>query len=139
MKILQLIVSLLILQQAAGQQNSSISIIDFVKIKNDKRQETIFYYENNWKRYRDSALDKGMIKSYRIYTTVPDSAAHFDLLLITEFKDSSQYALREENFQKIMGTANPDGPKLMNNRKPAEFRQNLFFKIARTLFEGERK
>ena len=37
---------------------SSITKIDFVKIKEGKKTESLYFYENNWKVYRDIALHK---------------------------------------------------------------------------------
>jgi hypothetical protein len=121
-----------------GQNEGTITLIDFVKIKNDKRKETLFYYENNWKVYRDVALEKGFIKSYKLLTTSADTIANFDLILITEYADSSQFKLSEERFQQIIRTTRPDGVKLLNEVAPKDFRQNLFFKMANTLFSADK-
>ncbi len=122
---------------AFAQSETTITIIDFVKIKNNKRQETLFFYENNWKVYRDIALQSGYIKSYKLLTTSADSTANFDLILITEYTDSVQFRLSEERYQKIMKATRPDGPKLLNALKPADFRQNVFFKQTETLLSAE--
>jgi hypothetical protein len=118
-----------------AQQNASITIIDFVKIKNDRIKEAIYYYENNWKVYRDTALKAGYISSYKILKTTADSVGGFHLMLITEYADSVQYNLSEERFGKIIEEISPAGPKLLNEIKPAGFRINVFFKKADTLFE----
>ena len=117
----------------------SISTIDFVKIKNNHRQEALFYYENNWKIYRDIALEKDYIKSYKLLTTLPDTTKNnFDLILVTEYADSSQFKLNEQRFQEIIKTSRPSGPKLLNDLKPNDFRQLLFYKQTETLFNGEK-
>jgi hypothetical protein len=122
-----------------GQSETTISTIDFVKIKNNKRQEALFYYENNWKVYRDIAFKNGYIKSYKLLKTSADSTANFDLILITEYADSTQFKLSEERFQKIINSTRPNASKLLNELKPADFRQNLFFKKAETLFSSDKK
>ena len=134
MKYLLFITLLLLASISFGQNNTTITVIDFVKIKNNKRQEAIFYYENNWRVYRQIALEKGYIKSYRLLTTSADTTANFDLILVTEYSDSLQYKLREERFQPIIKATRPDGPILLNELNPADFRENLFFKEAGTLF-----
>lgn len=121
-----------------GQSETTITTIDFVKIKNDKRQETLFYYENNWKVYRDIALEKGYIKFYKLLTTSADTSANFDLILITEYADSSQFKLSEERFQQIIKETRPNGSKLLNELKPNDFRQNVFFKKTETLFSADK-
>lgn len=125
---------LLIPVTSLGQTKGAISVIDFVKIKNDKRNETLYFYENNWKIYRDSALKNNYIKSYELLTTKTDSIANFDIMLITEYSDSLQLKLGEERFQKIIKEIRPNGPKLLNDLKPNDFRQNVFTKWGETLF-----
>lgn len=120
-----------------GQSPRSVSIVDFVKINNGKINETVFYYENNWKVYRDIALERGYIKSYKLLTTSADSSSSFDLILITEYSDSLQFKLREERFLEIIKENRPQGPILLNDLKPNEFRQNLFFKQTETLFSPD--
>lgn len=121
----------------AGAQ--TVLVMDFVKVKNNRQAETMFFYENNWKLYRDIALQKGFITSYRLEKTTADSAAAFDLILITEYRDSSMYHKSEENFRDILATTRPNGPLLLNELKPADFRQNVFVKVTETLYSGTKK
>ncbi|AQG79317.1 hypothetical protein [Spirosoma montaniterrae] len=119
-----------------AQRSAPVAIVDFVKILNGRQQEAIFYYENNWKVYREVALEKGYIKGYKLMRTASDSTANFDLMLITEYTDSLQYNLSEERFQQIIKDRSPNGSKLLNDYKPGDFRKNLFFKKSRILLEG---
>ena len=121
-----------------GQSPATITTIDFVKIKDKKQQEALFYYENNWKVYRDIALAKGYIDAYQILSTSADTTANFDLMLITEYADSMQFKLSESRFQEIIQATRPDGPKLLNEFKPNDFRQNVFFKQAETLVSANK-
>jgi hypothetical protein len=108
--------------------------MDFVKIKDGKKAEAMYFYENNWKLYREEALKRKIIHSYRLVEAVPDSVGNFDLILVTVYNDSVQYPKSEENFRPILAALRPNGPALLNNLKPADFRENVFFKITRTLF-----
>lgn len=119
-----------------GQTSSQLSVIDFVKIKGENHREALFFYENNWKVYRDTALKKGYIKSYKLLTTLVDTTANFDLMLITEYLDSAQLKVAEERFQQIIKEIRPNGPLLLNERKPNEFRKNVFLKTAKTAFSS---
>jgi hypothetical protein len=121
-----------------GQSETTITTFDFVKIKNNKRQEVLYFYENNWKVYRDIALKNDYIKSYKLLTTSADTTANFDLILLTEYADSTQFKLSEDRFQQIIKETRPDGPRLLNELKPNEFRQNLFFKQTETLFGADK-
>jgi hypothetical protein len=122
-----------------GQSKPTISAIDFVQILNGRQKEAVFYYENNWKAYRDVALQKGYIKSYKLLITNPDSVANFDLILITEYRDSTQAALSENRFQQIIKDTRPTGSKLLNEWQPKDFRKNVFFKQGKTIFDTGQK
>lgn len=121
---------------AFGQSSRAVSDIDFVKIKNGKKAEALYFYENNWKFYREIALQKGYIKSYKFFTAKPDSLANFDIVMVTEYADSIQFKKSEENFNKIIKETRPNGAKLLNDLKPADFRINLYGKIAESLYQG---
>lgn len=114
----------------------TITVMDFVQVKEGHRAEAVFFYENNWKLYRDIAVKKGFILSYRLEEVVADSAGTFNLVLITEYRDSVFYQNSEANFREILATARPNGPLLLNHLQPADFRTNLFVKITRNLFRS---
>jgi predicted enzyme related to lactoylglutathione lyase len=133
-----LLLGIFVIPTFAIGQSKSILAMDFVGIENNKRAEALFFYENNWKVYRDIAIERGLIKSYSMVTTPSDTTADFDLILLTEYSDSLQFKSSEENFQKIIKETRPNGPKLLNDIKPIGFRENLFFKEARVLFSSDR-
>ena len=83
-------------------------------------------------------MEKNFIKSYKLLTTSADTIANFDLILITDYADSSQFKLNEERFQQIIKATRPNGPKLLNELKPNDFRQILFFKKTETLFSADK-
>ena len=114
----------------------TITVMDFVQVKEGHRTEAVFFYENNWKLYRDIAVKKGFILSYRLEEVVADSAGTFNLVLITEYKDSVFFQNSEANFREILASARPNGPLLLNNLQPADFRKNLFVTITRNLFRS---
>jgi len=120
-----------------AQTQKTISIYDFVKIKNNHTKEALYFYEENWKKYRDIALKKKYIVSYRLVSALPDSASDFNLILITEYADSLAYAKSEENFAQIIKETRPNGPLLLNEIKPADFRINLFYRKMETIFKSE--
>ena len=120
-----------------AQTQKTISIYDFVKIKNNHTKEALYFYEQNWKHYRDIALKKKYIVSYRLVSALPDSASDFNLILITEYADSLAYAKSEENFAQIIKETRPNGPLLLNEIKPADFRINLFYRKMETIFKSE--
>ena len=107
-------------------QDQKFSLIDFVQIIDNNKEEAVYYYQNNWKQLRISALEKGYIESYQLLETKATEDAPFELILITTFSNEMQYAKREENFQELI-TARGE-LKLLNDKKPGEFRSFVFSK-----------
>ena len=130
------IVLLFIGSYSFAQSPKFIQTMEFVKVKNDKHREATYFYENNWKVFRDIALENGFIQSYQLLTISADSIADFDFLLITAYSDSLQLKQSEERFQKIIKEVRPNGPRLLNGLKPNDFRQNLYSKEAKILFSA---
>jgi hypothetical protein len=133
MKTLPLICFLFAPIAALAQKDSSISVLDFVRIKNGNKAEALYFYDHNWRTYREIALKKGYIQSYTLLTTVPDSVANFDLILVTVYKDSVQYGNSEKQFNDIIKETRPGGPQLIDDLKPGDFRVNMFSKVAKGL------
>lgn len=109
-----------------GQANEKISTIDFVQIVNNNMDETIYYYQNNWKVLREMAIKKGYIHSFQLLETPHSEDAPFQIMLITTYLNKEQYDLREDHFTELIeekGDLN-----LMNEKKPGEFRKILFNK-----------
>ena len=115
------------------QPEKPISVIDFVKIKNNHRAEALYFYTNNWIVYREEALKRNEILSYQILQTRPDSLLDFDLILTTIYKDSNQLTASETNFAAIIKVLRPNGRKLLDSLKPGDFRQLVATKVAEKL------
>lgn len=135
--ILLLLLGVLCSAALCAQKNTTVWAVDFVRVKSGHRAETMFFYENNWKLYRDTALAKGHISGYRLLETTPDSLGDFNLVLMTAYPDSAALAKNEEHFQPILKSLRPDGPKLLNRLKPVDFRENAFFKSCKTVFSAD--
>ena len=109
-----------------SQNDTRISTIDFVQIVDDNRAEALFYYEQNWKVLREMAIEKNYIHSFEIMETPHAEDAPFHFMLITTYKDNTQYELRETHFQELIKQKGK--LELLNDKKPTEFRKNLFHK-----------
>lgn len=114
----------------------SVTIWELVQVNPALKKEALYYYEHNWKLYRDIALKKGFIQSYRLEQTIMDSTGGFELMLITEYKDSTAYLESEQNFSSILSQARPNGPLLLNKIQPADFRKIILVKISSNLFRA---
>ena len=129
-KFLLLVLAVCFLKVLAFAQTEVVTILETVKIKNEKRAEALFYYENNWKVLREKALEKGYIHSFEFFETKADDKADFDIVLITRFADQAQYKKAEENFRELI--KQKGGLKLLNDLTPNEFRQRGFVKIGKS-------
>lgn len=105
---------------------NKITSVDFVQIQNDNKAEALYYYQNNWKLLRESAIEKGYIHSFQFLEVEPTEEAPFHIILITNYGNEEQFAKREEHFSKLI-KARGD-LRLMNEKKPGEFRKILFSK-----------
>ncbi|MCC6280516.1 MAG: nuclear transport factor 2 family protein [Saprospiraceae bacterium] len=123
----------------AQQNSNSFWLADFTKTKAGHRAELLYYLEQNWKLYRDSALARGYISGYRLLETTPDSLGDFDFILLMEFPDSTAFHHVEANFQPLMKKLRPSGPVLLNSIKAADFREIKISKDARTVFAAQAK
>ena len=111
-------------------QSEVVTLFEAVKIKNEKRAEALYFYENNWKILRENALKKGIIHSFEFVIAKTDDKADFDLVLITRYKNQAQYEKSEENFQELIKARGE--LKLKNALKPNEFRENVFVKVGKS-------
>ncbi len=96
--------------------------VDFVRVLNSNTEEAVYFYENNWKKFRIAAVEKGIITSFKLLVK-SSREGRTDILLITAFESQEQYERREENFLAVMRDARDDGPALLNNKAPADFRE----------------
>lgn len=103
-----------------------VVLMDFVKIKDGRRDEAMHFYENNWKVYREVALKRGIIHSYELVDAKSETDSDFDLILITRYAGQEQFKNSEKNFEPILKELRPNGPVLKNEIKPPDFRQNVF-------------
>ncbi len=117
-----------------SQNEPSIITIEFVKIKNSNQKEALYFYENNWKKFRGAALTKGYIKSYRLLKGQKNLDAQYDLILATEYVSKDQFSKSEDNFQKVM-SGNASGPNFLNDLKPVDFRERAYLIETKSNFE----
>lgn len=101
---------------------AEIVTVDFVGVLNGNLDEAVYYYENNWKQHRIEARKRGYIASWKLLVRTSEDG-DTDILLITSYGSGEQYAKREDNFAKLMDETRPDGPLLLNDKPPGEFRR----------------
>ena len=126
MRTLLLLIFLGVNSLGYGQQNDRISTIDFVQVLNENKAEAVYYYQHNWKVLRNMALENSFIHSFQILETPFTEEQPFELMLITTYANKKQYDLREDHFRTLIQEIGE--LKLLNEKKPAEFRKTLFSK-----------
>ena len=111
-------------KMSIAQTNTKISTLDFVQVLNENKDEAIFYYENNWKQLRIRAVEEGYISTFQLLESPLHESEPFQIILMTTYDNVAQYEKSEENFQKLI--KEQGGLKLMNDKKPGDFRKVLF-------------
>ena len=107
-----------------GQTNEKITTIETVEILNNNEAEAMYYFQNNWKKLRENAVSKGYISSYQLLKTTYSAETPFHLVLITTYSNEAQFDQREAHFRELIDASG--GLKLMNTKKPSEFRASVF-------------
>jgi len=115
-----LIVAFLLVGARSFAQDGPVIWIDLVKIKDGNAAEAMYFYENNWKVYRDSAQKIGLITSYKLLRNTTDTAKA-DILLVTEYPSRKVFEDREQYWQPLMKALRPNGPVVLNGKKRDEF------------------
>lgn len=118
-----------------SQAAQQVSTIDFIKINQSYSKEALYFYQNNWQVLREQAVNKGYIDSFMLINVPATSQAPFDLMLITTYQDNAQFEMRENNFAELMSGS--EGPKLLNNVLPEQFRTMVFNKTSTNVVTTE--
>ncbi|MGB4772692.1 MAG: hypothetical protein WBP58_14590 [Chitinophagaceae bacterium] len=119
-------------------QAQTVSSIDIVKINSKYQKEAEYFYRENWQAFRKMALEKKIISNYEMMQTSADSTGQYTLILITQYPDSSHYHNREKNFEPIMKSISPNGPKMLNNIDRKQFLQYVDGFDATTIVSGKK-
>ncbi|MEP6946550.1 MAG: redoxin domain-containing protein [Acidobacteriota bacterium] len=110
--------------------------IDFIKIKDGRRDDARYYYENNWRFFRDAAVKRGVVDSYEYIDATSEKDAAFDIILITRYRGEEQFRNSEKGFEPIIKELTPNGPFLRGTSKPDDFRQVVSTYTGKAIFSG---
>lgn len=119
-----LFITLLFFTLGYSQSNEKITTIETVEILNGNEEEAIYYFQNNWKQLRVKAVKKGYIHSFQLLKTSHTEETPFHLMLVTTYSNKKQYEERETHFRELIEASG--GLKLLNDKKPSEFRMSVF-------------
>lgn len=101
--------------------NAQIATVDIIKARAQYEKEAMYFFEQNWKPFREEALKLNHISGFQLIKTAADSTGLFNIVLITQFSDSTQFKKVEENFRPIMKRLSPTGPRMLNGVTRKEF------------------
>jgi hypothetical protein len=104
------------------QKDNPMVVIDMVEVLEARNAEARFFYDQNWKVYREKALEEGVVSAYRILSLPKGNETGCDLILMTEYPDEAKFKASEDNFRPILQSLRPNGPSLLNEHKPNTFR-----------------
>jgi hypothetical protein len=118
-----------------AQTSQGITTMDFVKTHTGKEAEVRYFYENNWLAFRKEALKRKYIAAYEL-VTVQDSTLDYDIMLLTHYKDSTQFAAIEKRFTEVMKKIQPKGTKFLNALQEKEFRTYVRGFMAKAMYSS---
>ncbi len=107
-----------------SQNNEKITTIETVEILNNNKEEAVYYFQNNWEQLRVKAIGKGYIHSYILLETEYTKETPFHIVLLTTYTNKKQFENREVHFTELIKEKGE--LKLLNNKKPSEFRKSVF-------------
>jgi hypothetical protein len=91
----------LLMSVNAFAQSASVWAVDFVKTKGGRQADYLQFIEQNWAKARAFMKEKGIVSNYQVLSSPQNQAAEWDVLLMTEYKDSSAYEKREAVFNEF--------------------------------------
>ncbi|MFC0603676.1 hypothetical protein [Winogradskyella pulchriflava] len=124
MKFKLLCIALLFCSISFSQNNEKITTIETVEIIKDNVDEAVYYFQNNWKALREKAVERNYIESFHLMKTSFSAETPFHIVLVTTYSNKEQYEKREIHFAELIKESG--NLKLLNDKKPSEFRKSVF-------------
>ena len=108
--------------------------VDIVTVRAGERENYRKFLEANWAKARRTVREQGDIRSYHAAFSPDTGSANTQVLLLTEYTDSSAYARREEIFQPVLAA---QGRTLIDGKATRELTERLV-STAYTAVMGQR-
>lgn len=106
--------------EEVGSGGAAVWSVDLVRTLPGAQADYIRSIENNWAGARELARERGAVTSYRAFVAPQDTARGWDVILMTEYADSTAWANREDVFQAIFSS--PEFVAVESARPSAEMR-----------------
>ncbi len=111
--------------EVSDTKEATIVTMSLVKILEGRKEEALFYFENNWKELRKKAVERGYIASFNLLVNEAADELGYDLVLSTTYANKEQYDLRESHFETLIEEHQDGGILLKNEWQPADFRKTI--------------
>jgi len=112
-------------------------IVEFIKVVNGNRDEARYFFENNWRVFREAAVKRGIIESFDYIETANRDAA-FDIILITRYANEEQYKNSEKAFEPILKELRPNGPLMKGSLKRDAIIKTVYSYVGKSVFRSVR-
>ncbi len=103
------------------EPGNTVWTVDLVYTLPGQQAEYLRNIEANWAGARRLARQGGAVLSYRALVAPPDSLRGWDVMLMTEYADSSAWSQREAIFESIF--ASPEYVRVPTARPSSELRE----------------
>lgn len=101
---------------------SSVWVMDLIRTFPGMQAEYLRGIEANWGGARRLAVGRGVVHSYQAFAIAPDSTLGWDVILLTEYVDSSAFLNREEAFAEIFELPEYLAARVTSTRPSSELR-----------------
>ena len=105
---------------AKPETANSVWTVGLIRTLPGQQAEYLRNIKANWAGARRLARERGIVLSYRALTAPPDSSRGWDVLLMTEYADSTAWSQRETIFKEIF--ASPEYVRVPTARPSSELR-----------------
>ena len=102
---------------------NTVWTVDLIRTLPGQQAEYLRNIEANWAGARRIARERGVVLAYQAFVAPPDSLRGWDVLLMTEYADSSTWAQREPIFESIF--ASPEYVRVPTAKPLSELREFL--------------
>ena len=107
---------------ANDTRGPSVWAVDVVTVRPGERENYRRFLEANWAKARRTLRERGEIRSYHAAFSPDAGGANAQVLLLTEYPDSTAYARREEIFQPVLAA---QGRTLIDGKATRELTERL--------------
>jgi hypothetical protein len=107
--------------ESAENINESVWSIDLVTTLPGQQAEYLEHIRNNWAQGRRIITEHGEIRSYKALSAPQDSSRGWDVMLMTEYSDSSSWSDREAIFSEVF--ASTEYARIPSSKPSSELRE----------------